>query len=87
MLGRIVHPAAFFVTFVLMLRLHLSKPQRQHLIRTAKATIGTTVIAYQVQICQCPAPQYRISNHTIAGKRVTSVTGTPSRIKRTKLRR
>ena len=39
MLKRIVHPSAFLVTFVTLLHLNLSKPQRKHLLRTADAII------------------------------------------------
>jgi len=39
MLKRIVHPSAFLVTFVTLLHLNLSKPQRRHLLRTADAII------------------------------------------------
>jgi len=39
MLKRIVHPSAFLVTFVTLLHLNLSKPQRRHLLRTADAIV------------------------------------------------
>jgi len=39
MLKRIVHPSAFLVTFVTLLRLNFSKPQHKHLLRTADAVI------------------------------------------------
>lgn len=39
MLKRIVRPSAFLVTFITLLHLHFSKPQRQHLLRTADAII------------------------------------------------
>ena len=39
MLKRIVHPSAFLVTFVTLLHLNLSKPQRKHLLRTADAIV------------------------------------------------
>jgi len=39
MLKRIVHPSAFLVTFVTLLHLNLSKPQRKHLLRTVDAIV------------------------------------------------
>jgi hypothetical protein len=39
MLKRIVHPSRILVTFVTLLHLNLSKPQRKHLLRTADAII------------------------------------------------
>ena len=39
MLKRIIHPSAFLVTFVTLLQLNLSKPQRKHLLRTADAIV------------------------------------------------
>ncbi len=39
MLNRIMHPSPLLVSFILSLRLALSKPQREHLIRTADALI------------------------------------------------
>lgn len=39
MLKRIVHPSSFLVTFVTLLHLNFSKPQRKHLLRTADAVI------------------------------------------------
>jgi len=39
MLKRIVHPSTIFVTFILLLKLNLSKPQRKHLVRTGEAII------------------------------------------------
>lgn len=39
MLKRIVHPSAFLVTFITLLHLNLSKPQRRHLLRTADAIV------------------------------------------------
>lgn len=39
MLKRVVHPSAFLVTFITLLQLNLSKPQRKHLLRTADAII------------------------------------------------
>ena len=39
MLKRIVHQSAFLVTFVTLLHLNLSKPQRKHLLRTADAIV------------------------------------------------
>ncbi|HHS98463.1 MAG TPA: transposase, partial [Chloroflexi bacterium] len=39
MLKHIVHPSSVLVTFILMLRLALSKPQRKHLFRTVDAII------------------------------------------------
>jgi len=40
MLKRIVRPSALLVTFILLLRLNFSKPQRKHLLRTADAIIA-----------------------------------------------
>ncbi|MFQ5342474.1 MAG: hypothetical protein ACE5F6_13090 [Anaerolineae bacterium] len=39
MLKRIIHPSDLFVSFIAALHLSLSKPQRQHLVRTAEAII------------------------------------------------
>jgi hypothetical protein len=39
MLKRIVHQSAFLVTFVTLLHLNLSKPQRKHLLRTVDAIV------------------------------------------------
>jgi len=39
MLKRIVHPSQLLVTFVTLLHLNISKPQRKHLLRTADAII------------------------------------------------
>ena len=39
MLKRIVHPSAFLVTFITLLQLNLTKPQRKHLLRTVDAII------------------------------------------------
>ncbi len=39
MLKRIVHPSTILVTFVLLLKLNLSKPQRKHLLPTVDAII------------------------------------------------
>jgi len=39
MLKRIVHPSRILVTFVTLVHLNLSKPQRKHLLRTADAII------------------------------------------------
>ncbi len=39
MLKRIVHPSSVLVTFILMLRLAFSRPQRKHLLRTVDAVI------------------------------------------------
>ena len=39
MLKLIVHPSALLVTFITLLHLNLSKPQRKHLLRTAEAIV------------------------------------------------
>ena len=39
MLKRIIHPSAFLVTFITLLQLNFSKPQRKHLLRTAEAVV------------------------------------------------
>ncbi len=39
MLKRIVHPSVFLVTFITLLQLNLTKPQRKHLLRTVDAII------------------------------------------------
>lgn len=39
MLKRIIHPSELFVSFIVALHLSLSKPQREHLVRTADAII------------------------------------------------
>jgi len=39
MLKRIIHPSTFLVTFIALLHLNFSKPQRRHLLRTAEAVI------------------------------------------------
>ena len=39
MLKRIIHPSALLVTFITGLKLAFSRPQREHILRTADAII------------------------------------------------
>lgn len=53
MLKRIVHPSQLLVTFVTLLHLNISKPQRKRLLRTADAIIvceGRKTLANQHRV-------------------------------------